>query len=288
MSGIDPMMRSSYPMRAWVMTTCFLMGLLLQPGRAQTPVPGQSQQTPSMSVNFFSLQQDREIGAESIKVADKELPLVGSRVVNTYVKTIAARLALLSPLQSIQYRIQVVNSKTISSLTYPGGTIYVDRGLLELASNDHEVAAIIAHEIAHAAARHGTQQLSRQWLVQAPASILAGLPGNAGWKDQLQSLGISLSPHPSFLRYSSNQEMEANRIAVQILFKSVYSPNGLPAILEKINGLATAESRVLPAYVYDHPQGTEATQQLNSEIEKLNVVSRVLNPALSFYSSIPL
>ena len=184
------MMCSSHPIRAWFMTTCLLTCLLLQPlsGMAQAPVPGQGQQTPSMSVNFFSLQQDREIGAESIKVADKDLPLVGSRVVNTYVKTIAARLALLSPLQSIQYRIQVVNSKTISSLTYPGGTIYVDRGLLELASNEHEVAAIIAHEIAHAAARHGTQQLSRQWLVQAPASILAGLPGNAGWKDQLQSL----------------------------------------------------------------------------------------------------
>jgi Zn-dependent protease with chaperone function len=278
------MIHSSLPKRAWFMTTCLLTGLLLQPlsGMTQAPVPGQGQQTPSMSVNFFSLQQDREIGAESIKVADKELPLVRSLVVNTYVKTIAARLAPYSPLQSINYRIQVVNSKTISTLTYPGGTIYVDRGLLELASNEHEVAAIVAHEIAHAAARHGTQQLSRQWLVQAPASILAGLPGNAGWKDQLQSLGISLNPHPSFLRYSSNQEMEANRIAVQILFKSVYSPYALPAIIEKINGLATAESRVLPAYVYDHPQGTEAALQLNSEIEKLNAVSRILKPSAEF------
>jgi hypothetical protein len=158
----------------------------------------------------------------------------------------------------------------------------VDRGLLELASNEHEVAAIIAHEIAHAAARHGTQQLSRQWLVQAPVSILAGLPGNAGWRDQIQSLGISLSPHPSFLRYSSNQEIEANRIAVQILFKSVYSPYALPAILEKINGLATAESRVLPAYVYDHPQGSEAAQQLISEIEKVKAISRTLKPGTEF------
>jgi Zn-dependent protease with chaperone function len=268
------MNHSSRSMRTRLMTTCMMMCLLLGPlqGMAQSPAP----------VQFFSLQQDREIGDESIKVADKELPLMRSRVVNTYVKTIAARLALFSPLQSIQYRIQVVNSKTISSLTYPGGPIYVDRGLLELASNEHEVAAIIAHEIAHAAARHGTQQLSRQWLVQAPASLLAGLPENAGWKDQLQSLGISLSPHPSFLRYSSNQEIEANRIAVQILFKSVYSPYALPAILEKINGLATAESRVLPAYVYDHPQGTEAAQQLSLEIEKLSTVSRVLKPSAEF------
>jgi Zn-dependent protease with chaperone function len=278
----------SKSMRNRFLTAGILICLLMHPlsGMVQSPVlspvPVQTQQTPSMPVNFFSLQEDREIGEEAIKVGDKELPLVRSRVVNTFVKTIAARLALLSPQQSFPYRIQVVNSKTVRSLTYPGGTIYVDRGLLELASNEHEVAAIIAHEIAHAAARHGTQQLSRQWFVQSPASILGGLPGNAGWKDQLQSLGISLSPHPSFLRYNSNQEIEANRIAVQILFKSTYSPYALPAIFEKINGLATAESRVLPAYVYDHPQGTEAAQQLNLEIEKLNAVSRILKPSVEF------
>jgi len=268
--------------RMRLVSTCLMVGFLLGPlqGMVQLPLPGQ--QTPSTSVNFFSLQQDREIGAESVKVADKELPLVRSLVVNTYVKTIAARLAPFSPLQSIQYRVQVVNSKSIRTLTYPGGPIYLDRGLLELTSNEHEVAAIVAHEIAHAATRHGTQQLSRQWLVQAPASILAGLPGNAGWKDQLLSLGISLSPHPSFLRYSSTQEIEANRIAVQILFKSVYSPYALPAILEKINGLTTAESRALPAYVYDHPQGSEAAQQLISEIERLKAVSRTLRPGTEF------
>jgi beta-barrel assembly-enhancing protease len=243
-------------------------------------LPGQ--QAPSRSVNFFSLQQDREIGTESIRVVENELPLVRSVVVNTYVQTITKRLTPFSPLQSIPYRIRVVNSKSISTVTYPGGAIYVDRGLFELASNEHEVAAIIAHEIAHAAARHGTQQLSRQWLVQAPASILAGLPENAGWKDQLRSLGISLVPHPSFLRYSSSQEIEANRIAVQILAQSMYSPFALPAILDKINRSPGVESRMLPAYVYDHPQGAEAAVQLNSEIENQKSVARTLRPSADF------
>lgn len=276
------MKRASHSIRARCLTTCVVVFLLLGtlPGMVQVPLLGQ--QSTTRPVNFFSLQQDREIGAESLKVADRELPIVRSKVVNTLVKTIAARLAPYSPLQSIQYQVQVVNSKSIRALTYPGGPIYVDRGLLELTSNEHEIAAILAHEIAHAAARHGTQQLSRQWLVQAPASILAGLPENASWKDQLQSLGISLNPHPSFLRYSSNQEIEANRIAAQILSKSVYSPYALPTILERINGLVNSESRVLPAYVYDHPQGSEAEQQLISEIERLKAVSRILRPSAEF------
>jgi predicted Zn-dependent protease len=229
------------------------------------------------------VQQDREIGDEAGKEADKALPLVRSLVVNTYIKTkITPRLTPFSPLQSIQYHVRVVNTKSISTLTYPGGAIYVDRGLLELAANEHEVAAILAHEIAHAAARHGTQQLSRQWLVQSPASILAGLPGNAGWKNQLKTLGISLGPHPSFLRYSSSQEIEANKIAVQILAKSVYSPFALPAVLEKINRLAGPDSRVLPAYVFDHPQGVEAVQQLSAEIEAQKSVPRTLRASAEF------
>src|SRR6187402_1710657 len=99
--------------------SCLLISLVLEPlpVLAQQPSPGVL--TPRTSVNFFSLQQDREIGAESIKIADKELPIVRSKVVNTFVKTIAARLAPFSPLQSIQYRLQVVNSKSLSTLTYP-------------------------------------------------------------------------------------------------------------------------------------------------------------------------
>src|SRR3982751_140038 len=120
---------------------------------------GLVQQPASTNVNFFSLQQDRRIGTESVKDVDKALPLVRSLVVNTYVQTIAKRLIPYSPLRSI-IGVRVVNAKTISTVTYPGGAIYLDRGLLELAANEHEVAAIIAHEIAHAAARHGTQQLS--------------------------------------------------------------------------------------------------------------------------------
>jgi hypothetical protein len=84
------------------------------------------------------------------------------------------------------------------------------------------------------------------------------------------------------LRYSSSQEIEANKIAVQILAKSVYSPFALPAVLEKINRLAGPDSRVLPAYVFDHPQGVEAVQQLSAEIEAQKSVPRTLRASAEF------
>src|SRR6188768_445099 len=127
------MNHSMRSVRTRLVTTCLLTSLLLGafPGLAQQPAPPPQvtlPPAPSTPVNFFSVQQDREIGAESIKVADKDLPIIRSLVVNTFVKTIAARLAPYSPTQSITYRVQIVNSKSVNTLTYPGGPIYLDRG----------------------------------------------------------------------------------------------------------------------------------------------------------------
>jgi len=229
---------------------------------------GAAPQQPASSINFFSLQQDKEIGADSAKAADRSLPVVHDAAINAYLQTVAGHLTANSPQTLFQYRFSIVNSKSVSTVTFPGGTVYLDRGLAEIVTNEHELAAILAHEIAHAAARHGTEQLSRQLLVQSPASIAAGLPNYAGWKEQLRNMGISFGAGSSFLRYSSDQEIEANRIAVQILVKAGYSPLALPAVLEKINGFGGTEPQVLPAYAYDHPQGAEAARQLQIEIAK--------------------
>ncbi len=270
-----------------IIGAALIFGFFHEGYRAQLQRDAQSSSRQSLSppgtpINFFSPEQDKAIGEEAEHEADKSVPILLNGAINTYLKTVAGRLVPFSPAKSLQYRFRIVNSKSISTLTYPGGAIYVDRGLLELTANEHEVAAILAHEIAHAAARHGTQQLSRQWLAQAPASILAGFPGSSNWKDQLRMLGISLGPHPSFLRYSSSQEIEANRIAVEILARSIYSPFALPAILNRIDGLAGADSKLLPAYAFDHPQGTEARLQLDMEIEKQKSVPRTLKPYADF------
>src|SRR4029078_5479690 len=102
-------------------------------------------------------------------------------------------LAGSSPEQSIRYSFHIVNQpETANAETFPGGWIYIDRGLIELTTNQHELAALIAHEISHAAARHGTSQLSGQLLVQAPASFLGGLNTQDGLKEQLAKRGINL------------------------------------------------------------------------------------------------
>ena len=151
------------------------------------------------SINFFSLKQDVEIGSESAKEAEQSLSLVPNwSLPHRYISAIGRRVAQNRALPALNYRIRIVNSKDINSAGFPGGAIYINRGLLEIASTDDELAAILSHEVSHVASRHGTVQLSRQLLVQAPIAIAAGLPASQVWKDETTKLGIALGMDAPF------------------------------------------------------------------------------------------
>src|SRR5262245_5800152 len=235
----------------------FLLGvlLLLTKGHAQTPTPA----LVSSGVNFFSVKQDDEIGLELSREAERVLPLVRDAGTNRYLYYIGQRLRRHPAETPASFRIRVVNSKEVDSLAFPGGAIYINRGLIEITSNEDELAAILAHEIGHVVARHATAQLSRQLLVQAPASIAAGLPTTAAWKDQLTRLGISFSVDAPFLRYSRDQELEANVIAVRLLMAARYAINALGAVFEKMNGAT---------FMFNHPYSQNVQEELDAEIER--------------------
>jgi len=221
--------------------------------------------TNGRSVNFFSIKQDIEIGSESSKEAEQSLPLVRD---DAYLRAIGERLIQNRSIPALRYRFRIVNSKDVNSLGFPGGPIYIYRGLLQSASNDDEVAAILAHEIGHIASRHGTAQLSRQLIVQAPIAIAAGLTATEAWKEQLGKLGISLGIDAPFLRYSRDQELEASLMALHLMSDARFDPNALRTLLETVNETRTGETSRAPAFVFDHPQSETLAQEIAEEIER--------------------
>ena len=229
----------------------FLLGALL----LLTNVPATAQ-----VINFFSAKQDTEIGSELSKEAERVLPLVRGADINRYLYTLGQRLRHNLPPPLLTYRFRVVNSRDINSVAFPGGSIYINRGLIEVTSTEDELAAILAHEIGHVVARHGTTQLSRQLLVQAPISIAAGLPTTEAWKDQLTKLGISFGVDAPFLKYTRDQELEANLTALGLLAAARFDPNALGTVLDNVDGAA---------FVFNHPHSENVLEDLDAEIERL-------------------
>lgn len=220
--------------------------------------------TSSQSVNFFSLKQDVAIGTESSKEAESSLQLIKNPALNQYIALIAQRVTQNRPLPLLKYRFQIVNSKDINSLGFPGGAIYLYRGLIDVAANDDELAAIIAHEISHVASRHGTQQLSRQLLLEDPIAIAAGAPISEVWKEQIQKLGISLGVDAPFLRYSRDQELEAGMMAVRLMANAQFDPNAFRTLIDKIN-----ESHA--PFLFNHPQSKSFSPEISHEIVRLTL-----------------
>ena len=130
--------------------------------------------------NLFSVEQDVEIGRQSAAEAERQLPMLNERSVDRYLGRIVERLAAQAPGARYPYQIKAVNAAEINAFALPGGPMYVNRGLLEAARSEAELAGVLAHEMSHVALRHGTHQASKAYLGQAGLGILGGLLGKNG------------------------------------------------------------------------------------------------------------
>jgi Zn-dependent protease with chaperone function len=235
------------------------------------------------SINFFSLKQDVEIGSESAKEAEQSLSLLASSSLpHRYVSSVGYRITQNRSLPALKYRYRVVNSMDINSVGFPGGAIYLNRGLLEIASNDDEVAAIVAHEVSHIASRHGTAQLSRQLMVQAPLKIAAGTPLTEVWRDEIAKLGIALGIDAPFVRYNGDQELEAGLMTVQLMSDARFDPNAFRTLMDKINEAETSDVARRPVFLFNHPQSQTLAPDIDERIDKLSTPSRRARASADF------
>src|SRR5215472_17506124 len=209
--------------------------------------------TPTPGINFFSPQQDIDIGNESSLEAEKQLSLVQDVRLNQYVRTIAQRVLSGSAPALNRFQFHIVNSNEGHSLAFPNGAIYLFRGLLGMTSNDAEVAAIIAHEVSHVLCRHATSQLSRQLLVQAPISLSAGLPMSEGWKEQLNRLGVVFGVNAPFLHYSPEQEAEASAMTSKLLRAARFDDEALDELFQRLMETSKKPDAPILTFLYNHP-----------------------------------
>ncbi|MDQ6802363.1 MAG: M48 family metallopeptidase [Acidobacteriota bacterium] len=220
--------------------------------------------------NLFSPQQDVEVGQQSAAEAEQQLPIVNDAQVNSYVNQIGQRLAANAGGPQFQYRFRVVNQTDINAFALPGGFVYINRGVIDNARNEGEVAGVIAHEISHVALRHGTHQASKAYLAQAGISILGGLLGGKvgqGTAQVINAVG-GFGLNALFLKYSRDIETEADVRGSQILTASGYTP------VDMINFFKTLE-RVDPSkktnFLANHPAPPDRIARIEKEAQLLRV-----------------
>ena len=130
-----------------------------------------------------------------------------------------------------------MNASEINAFSLPGGPMYVNRGLFEAARSEAELAAVLAHEMAHVALRHGTHQASKAYLGQAGLGILGGLLGKNGKNTaQIVSAVGGLGLNAAFLKFSRDDEYQADQVGAEIMAGAGYDPVAMATFFELLRG----------------------------------------------------
>jgi hypothetical protein len=162
----------------------------------------------------------------------------------------------------IPFTIKVVDEEVVNAFALPGGFLYVNRGLIEAAENEAEVAGVMAHEIAHVTARHGVEQQSKAQFFNYASIPLIFLGGVGGYA--IQSV-VGLVVPLGFLKFSRGAEKEADRLGAQYMWASGYDPNALITFFEKLQGSEKRKPGTLEKLFSTHPM----TGDRITEVQKL-------------------
>ncbi len=246
-----------------------LVGLVL----CLAPEAAQAQADPKPGFNLFSVEQDIEIGRQSAAEAERQLPILRDPSLERYLNALVRTLAAKAPGARYPYRARPVNSEEINAFTFPGGFLYVNRGLVEATRSESELAGVLAHEIAHVALRHGTHQASKAYAAQAGLGILGGLLGREGGSSHriIEAIG-GVGLNAVFLKFSRNAEYEADLVGARILHRSGYDPATMADFFDLLREQRDRDPGRLEQFFSSHPAPADRASRLRAEADRLGPV----------------
>ena len=217
--------------------------------------------------NMFSPQQDVQIGQQVSRDAERQLPMLNDSRVDSYLNNLGRRLAAHAPGERYPYQYKCVNDRAINAFALPGGFVYINRGVIEAAENEAQLAGVMAHETSHVALRHGTNQATKAEFGQAGLSILGGLLGGNSVAGLVTRLGAGFAANSVLLKYSRSAETQADVMGTQILYDARYDPRAMAQFFEKIEAESKGKQPV--EFFSNHPSPEHRIERVDEEVEKL-------------------
>ena len=217
-------------------------------------------------VNFYSIEKEIALGRQLADEVETTARIVDDPVISEYVNRIGQNIAANSDAR-VPFIIKVIDSDEVNAFALPGGYFYVNTGLIELAEDEAELAGVMAHEIAHVAARHGTRNATRGQLAQYASIPFLFIGGWAGYGiQQAASFAIPMT----MLKFSREFEEQADFLGVQYMYKAGYDPASMVQFFERLKALQKKNRNFLARAFSSHPM----TQSRIKAVQK--VIDRIL------------
>jgi len=215
-------------------------------------------------LDFYSLEHEIALGKQLAQEVDKSAKFINDPVVNEYVNRVGQNLVRNSDAR-VPFTIKVIDSDVVNAFALPGGFFYVDSGLILHADEESELAGVMAHEIAHVCARHGTKQATKGEIVNL-ASIPAMIFIPYTWAGYAIYQGMNFAIPLTFLKFTRNDEREADYLGTQYMYKAGYDPNSFVAFFEKVEADEKKQPGTIPKVFSTHPPTPDRIEAIQKEI----------------------
>jgi predicted Zn-dependent protease len=216
-------------------------------------------------VNFYSLEKEIAMGKQLAQEVERQAKIIDDPIIAEYVNRVGQNLVRNSDAK-VPFTIKVLDSEEVNAFALPGGFFFVNSGLILKADNEAELAGVMAHEIAHVAARHGTKQASRANIAQFATIPLIFM---GGWTGYIIRQGAGLAIPMGFLTFSRGFEREADHLGLQYLYKAGYDPTAFVDFFEKIQTLEKKKPGTMSKVFATHPMTDDRVKASQQEIQNI-------------------
>src|SRR5947199_2374754 len=218
-------------------------------------------------VNLFSLEREISLGKSLAQEVERSSKMIDDPVVTEYVNRVGQNLVRNSDAR-VPFTIKVIDSDEVNAFALPGGFFYVNSGLILRAQEESELAGVMAHEISHVTARHGTCQATKGELMQL-ASIPAMIFIPYSMAGYAMYQGLTLAIPLTFLKFSRDAEREADFLGLQYMYKTGYDPNSYVTFFERIQADEKRRPGTIPKVFSTHPPTPDRIANTQKEIARI-------------------
>lgn len=215
-------------------------------------------------VNLVSLEEEWQLGQQLERDIAAELPLIRDQAALAYVNEMGQRIVSETELGNLPWKIHIVDDPSINAFNIPGGHVYVHTGLIEQSANASELAGVMAHEIAHGVARHGTERLTKSYGLSVVAGLLLGNDPAVYQQILAQIIGTG-----AIAKFSRDDEREADDLGVRYMYEARYNPQGMVSMFRTLLNERERRPSSLEQFFSTHPLSEERIENVQARIDRL-------------------
>ncbi len=239
----------------------------VKPKNSKEDVEAIGNRSVGKGMNLYSLEREIGLGKQLAQEVERSSKLIDDPIVTEYVNRVGQNLVRNSDAR-VPFTIKVIDSDEVNAFALPGGFFYVNSGLILRAQEESELAGVMAHEISHVTARHGTKNATKGELMQL-ATIPLILLGPGGWAGYGIYQGLNLAIPVTYLKFSRDAEREADFLGLQYMYKAGYDPNSYVTFFERIQADEKRRPGTIPKVFSSHPPTPERIENTQKEIARI-------------------